>query len=95
MVTEKAFGPDHPDVAQAQNNLAALYARQGRNADAERLFKQSVATFEKTLGPDHPDLADILDNLAGLYRDQGSLCRCPHKSSSARWLFEGKLTGSE
>jgi Flp pilus assembly protein TadD len=70
-VTEKAFGPDHPDVAQAMNNLAALYARQGRNADAERLFKQSVATFEKTLGPNHPDIADVLDNLAGFYRDHG------------------------
>ncbi|WP_426422370.1 tetratricopeptide repeat protein [Bradyrhizobium genosp. A] len=46
-MTEKAFGPAHPDVAQALNNLAALYARQGRNADAERLFKQSVATMDK------------------------------------------------
>ncbi len=51
--------------------LAALYARQGRNAEAERLFKRSVATFEKTLGPNHPDLAGVLDNLAGLYKDQG------------------------
>jgi tetratricopeptide (TPR) repeat protein len=51
--------------------LAALYARQGRNADAERLFKRSVATFEKTLGPNHPDLADVLENLAALYKDQG------------------------
>jgi Tfp pilus assembly protein PilF len=70
-VTEKAFGPDHPDVAQALNNLAAVYVRQGRNADAERFFKRSVATFEKTLGPNHPDLADVLENLAGLYKDQG------------------------
>jgi hypothetical protein len=52
-VTEKAFGPDHPGVAQALNNLAAVYVRQGRNADAERFFKRSVATFEKTLGPNH------------------------------------------
>ena len=68
---EKAFGPDHPDIAQALNNLAALYGRQGRNAQAERLFKRSAATFEKTLGPDHPDLAGVLENLAGLYKYQG------------------------
>ena len=67
----KAFGPDHADVAQGLNNLAALYARQGRNAEAERFFKQSVVTFEKTLGPNHPELAGVLDNLAGLYKDQG------------------------
>ena len=71
MVTAMAYGPEHPDVAQALNNLAVLYTRQGRNADAERLFKQSVTTYEKTLGPNHPDLADVLDNLAGLFRDEG------------------------
>jgi len=71
VVTEKAYGPDHPDIAQAQNNLATLYARQRRNAEAERLYKQSIVTFEKTLGPDHPDLVDILNNLASFYRDQG------------------------
>jgi tetratricopeptide (TPR) repeat protein len=69
-VTEKAFGRDHPDVAQALNSLATVYGRLGRNADAERLYKRSVATFEKTLGPNHPDLADVLQNLAGLYKDQ-------------------------
>jgi Tfp pilus assembly protein PilF len=80
-VTEKAYGPDHPDIAQAQNNLATLYARQGRNADAERLYKLSVATFEKTLGPDHPDLADILNNLAAFYKDQG-------RTADAQQLFK-------
>ncbi len=42
----------------------------GRNADAERFFERSVATFEKTLGPNHPDLADVPENLASLYKDQ-------------------------
>jgi tetratricopeptide (TPR) repeat protein len=83
-VTEKAFGPDHPDVAQALNNLAAVYVRQGRNADAERFFKRSVATFEKTLGPNHPDLADVLENLAGLYKDQS---RYAGANASGRWPF--------
>ena len=71
MVTAKAYGPDHPDIAQALNNLAALYGRQGRNSLAEQFYKRSVATFEKTLGPNHPDLAGVLDNLAALYKDQG------------------------
>ena len=63
-MTVKAYGPDHPDVAQALNNLAALNGRMGRSAEAERLYKQAVATFEKTFGPNHPDLADVLENLA-------------------------------
>ena len=44
---------------------------QGRNAEAERLYKQAVARSEKTLGPDHPDLADVLENLAASLQGQG------------------------
>ena len=36
-IREKALGPDHPDVAQALNNLAALYSYLGRHAEAEPL----------------------------------------------------------
>ena len=70
-VTSRRFGPDHSDIAQAQNNLAELYSRQGRKAEAEYLFKRSAAMFERTFGPNHPDLASVLENLAGLYKDQG------------------------
>jgi tetratricopeptide (TPR) repeat protein len=33
-IREKALGPDHPDVASSLNNLAELYRKQGRYADA-------------------------------------------------------------
>ena len=50
-MTEKAFGPDHPDIAQAQNNPAAVYQRQGRTANAERFFKRSKAIRAKAGSP--------------------------------------------
>ena len=53
------------------NNLAALYDDQGRYADAEPLYKRSLAIREKALGPDHPDVATSLNNLAVLYDEQG------------------------
>ena len=68
---EKALGPDHPDVANSLNNLAELYHTQGRYADAEPLYKRSLAIKEKAFGPDHPDVALSLNNLAELYRAQG------------------------
>ena len=58
-------------MAKLFNNLAVLYREQGRYADAEPLFKRSLAMSEKTLGPDHPDVAASLNSLAGLYREQG------------------------
>jgi tetratricopeptide (TPR) repeat protein len=40
-------------------------------ADAEPLYKRSLAIREKALGPGHPLLAVGLHNLAGLYQGQG------------------------
>jgi tetratricopeptide (TPR) repeat protein len=62
---------DHPDVAKSLNNLAVLYADQGRYADAEPLQKRALAIREKARGPDDPDVATSLNNLAELYRKQG------------------------
>jgi tetratricopeptide (TPR) repeat protein len=58
-------------VADALNNLAALYQAQGRYADAVPLFKRCLAIREKARGPNHPDVANALNNLAGIYQAQG------------------------
>ena len=58
-------------LRQSLNNLAELYRDQGRYAEAEPLYKRSLAIREKALGPDHPDVATALNNLAVLYEDQG------------------------
>ncbi len=55
-------------MATDLNNLAELYHAQGRYADAEPIFRRSLAIKEKVLGPEHPGVANSLNNLAGLYR---------------------------
>ena len=70
-IKEKILGPDHTEVATSLNNLALLYYAQGRYAQAEPLYKRSLAILEKALEPDHPDVATGLHNLAELYRTQG------------------------
>ena len=42
-VAEENAGPDHPDVAASLNNLALLYRAQGQYAQAEPLYKRSLA----------------------------------------------------
>jgi hypothetical protein len=44
---------------------------QGRPAEAEPLYRRSIAIQEKVLGSQHPDLARSLDNYAALLRKQG------------------------
>src|SRR5262249_10518091 len=57
VLREKAFGRDHPAVAQSLNNLAQLYEGQDHYAQAEPLYQRSLAIYEKALGPDHPEVA--------------------------------------
>jgi CHAT domain-containing protein len=69
------FGVDHQYYGRALHNLAlAIYyggAYNGRAAEAEPLFKRTLAIFEKTLGRDHADVANALDGLSAVYNLQG------------------------
>ena len=54
------MGPNRPDLTVAHlKSLAELYRANGRNAEAEQLYKRALAIGEKALGPDHPDVAFI------------------------------------
>ena len=39
-MVERVLGPEHPDTLSSVNNLAGLYARQGRYAEAEVLYQR-------------------------------------------------------
>ena len=58
-------------MAASLNNLAEIYRKQGKYAQAEPLYKRSLAIMEKALGPEHPSVATSLNNLALLYQAQG------------------------
>ena len=67
-ISEKALGPEHPDVALSLNNLALLYQTQGNYAEAAPLYRRSLAISEKALGPEHPSLAPTLIHADALKR---------------------------
>ena len=55
-------------MAISLNNLALLYRSQAKYAEAEPLYKRSLAIWEKALGPEHPNVATPLENYAFLLR---------------------------
>jgi len=61
-------GQDHPDVATALNNLAALLEGTNRLSEAEALMRRALAIDQKSLGPEHRKVATDLNNLAELLR---------------------------
>jgi len=63
-IREKAFGPDHPQVASSLNKLAEVSRVQGEYAEAESLYKRAGVILEKAFGQHHPRVAAVLKNMA-------------------------------
>lgn len=72
-------------AARLLNEVANYCYDLGQYADAELLYKRSLAIYEQTLEPDHSELAVSLNNLAFFYHGQG-------KYSKAEPLYERSLT---
>lgn len=84
-IAKENFGPDHPNVAIAINNLAEKYRTQKRYSEAETLYKEALTIWEKAFEPENPCVAAVLSNLALLYKAQ-------EKYSEAESLFNRALT---
>ncbi|HET8840053.1 MAG TPA: tetratricopeptide repeat protein, partial [Ktedonobacteraceae bacterium] len=68
---ERAFGPDHGNVAFALTNLALLFSLQSKYEQAEPLYWRALAINEQQWGSEHVEVATVLHGLANLYREQG------------------------
>jgi tetratricopeptide (TPR) repeat protein len=62
-ILERASGPDHPDVAVLLNNLAEHLRREGRQREAEPLYRRALDIQDRRLRS-HPAHAATLNNWA-------------------------------
>jgi tetratricopeptide (TPR) repeat protein len=60
---EKAFGPDHPNVAESLNNLALIYYTQGKDAEASMLKQTETEPEGKMLWPQRSNSAQCVNKL--------------------------------
>ena len=81
-------------MAQSLNNLAVLHHAQGRYAEAEPLYKRSLAIYEKALGPEHLDVATSLENYANLLRTTGRSAEAAEMETRAK-AIRAKAAGVE
>ena len=68
-VAKRVRGPEHPETADALNNLGLVFEKIGDSAKAEPLFQEALRIRQKVLGPEHPVTAQSLNKLGSLYRD--------------------------
>ena len=74
-IREKTWSEPHPRVAGSLEQLGQVRELQGKDAEAELFYKQSLAMFEKTYANDHhPEVASLLKRYAALLKkmDRGS-----------------------
>jgi tetratricopeptide (TPR) repeat protein len=77
--------------ADILTSLAVLYRHRGEYADAERLFKRTLAIKERALGQDHPGVALILNNLALVSNAQGKHAEAEGLHKRALAIYEKAL----
>ena len=87
-IDERAFGPDHPNVATDVNNLGGVLQDLGDLAGARAAFERALAIDERAFGPDHPNVATDVNNLGSVLQDLGDL-------AGARAAFERALAIDE
>ena len=63
-VKEKAFGPDHVEVADSLSGLASMQGKNGDRASAEATFRRAIAIRERVSGKSGTALADNLNQLS-------------------------------
>jgi tetratricopeptide (TPR) repeat protein len=84
---ERVFGPEHPSIVPALDELAVAEGLTDDLDAALALHERAVAAGERTLGATHPHLVKPIANLATACLDRGDVSR-------ARALFERALAGA-
>ncbi len=84
----RVLGPDHVDVAHAQNNIGTAYIEQGDLARAQEWFERALATYQTSLGPEHRDTVIAVFNLGAVASDRGD-------GERARQLFQRTIDVAE
>ena len=72
-IDEKAYGPDHPNVARDISNLGSVLRDLGDLAGARAACERALRIWQKVLGPKHPQVAIGVNNLGNVLRDLGDL----------------------
>lgn len=84
----KSFWPNDPRTAKSLGFLGEIYRAQGKDADAEKPFKEALAIWKEVFEPERLELLVPLDELAQLYQDEG-------KYAEAEPLFKRGITVAE
>jgi len=85
------LGAEHPDTLSTRDNWAGALMREGKNADAEKEYRDVLAIRLRVLGPDHPDTLATRRNLADALALQGRYAAAENEYRSVLAIQERVL----
>jgi eukaryotic-like serine/threonine-protein kinase len=88
---QKARGPDDPDVAISESNVAIALEDLGRDQEALSHVDRAIDIVTRTLGTEHPELATGFSNRGEILNDLGRYRDARRSFESARILLEREL----
>jgi tetratricopeptide (TPR) repeat protein len=66
-VRRRLYGPDHPQIAVSENNLASLYREMGKLDQLVPLLEDALRIWRAAFGEDHPSVGFAYTNLGQAY----------------------------
>lgn len=91
VIFERAYGPEHYEVAVTLHNLAAVLAARGNCQGAEAHYRRALAIKENLLGADNPDVALTRNNLGKLLTEMGRPAEAVTLLEAAVAVLEDRL----
>lgn len=92
---EQVFGSSHYYVGRGIYHLALLMEEEGRDREAEVLYRRALRIHEGFLGPEHPALANFYVHLAQIYRSREDYDEAQTFLKKALAIFEDALRETE
>jgi len=77
-ISERALGPDHPQVAYTLSGLADVHGAQSDYEQGLALSERALEIRERALGPDHPEVAKSLGSVATFHWAQANYLAAMH-----------------
>ena len=90
-ISEKHWGPEHPNISAILNLLAGLLQDQDRYPEAEQLYRRALEIREKKLGSENEYTGISYGNLGGVLITQGKYAEAEQLLRRALQIHEQQL----
>ena len=92
---QRTLGPQNEKALKTISLLARTGFLEGKSAQAEKQYSQTLETMRRVLGPEHPETLQCMTGLALTYRVQGKGYSKPRRCRSRALEIKRRVLGGD